>query len=45
MSDCLFCKMVKGEIPTTKIYEDDLMIVIKDINPKPRIHYLMILFF
>ena len=42
MDDCLFCKMVKGEIPCTKLYEDDDMIVIKDINPQPKIHYLMI---
>ena len=42
MDDCLFCKMVKGEIPCTKLYEDDDMIIIKDINPQPKIHYLMI---
>ena len=42
MDDCLFCKMVKGEIPCNKLYEDDDMIVIKDINPQPKVHYLMI---
>jgi histidine triad (HIT) family protein len=42
MCDCIFCKMVKGEIPTNKLYEDDDFIVIKDINPKPKIHYLLI---
>ena len=42
MDDCLFCKMVKGEIPCTKLYEDENMIIIKDINPQPKIHYLMI---
>ena len=42
MDDCLFCKMVKGEIPCTKLYEDEDMIVIKDISPTPKIHYLMI---
>ena len=42
MDDCLFCKMVKGEIPCNKLYEDDDMIVIKDINPEPKVHYLMI---
>ncbi len=42
MDDCLFCKMVKGEIPCTKLYEDEDMIIIKDINPQPKIHYLMI---
>ena len=42
MSDCLFCKMVKGEIPVNKLYEDEDFIVIKDINPEPKVHYLMI---
>ena len=42
MCDCLFCKMVKSEIPTNKLYEDENMIVIKDLNEKPKIHYLMI---
>ena len=42
MDDCLFCKMVKGEIPCNKLFEDDDMIVIKDINPEPKVHYLMI---
>lgn len=42
MEDCLFCKMINGEIATTKIYEDEDMIVIKDINPKAPMHYLAI---
>ena len=42
MEDCLFCKMVKGEIPCNKLYEDDDMIIIKDINPEPKVHYLLI---
>jgi len=42
MDDCLFCKMVKGEIPCDKLYEDDDMIIIKDICGFPKIHYLMI---
>ena len=42
MDDCIFCKMVKGEIPSTKIYEDNDFIVVKDINPQPKVHYLMI---
>lgn len=40
--DCIFCKMIKGEIPTNKLYEDDKVIVIKDINPIAPIHLLMI---
>ena len=42
MEDCLFCKMIKGEIPVKKVYEDDKMIIINDINPKAPIHYLAI---
>ena len=42
MEDCLFCKMINGDISTDKVYEDDLMIIIKDINPKAPLHYLAI---
>lgn len=42
MSDCLFCKIINGDIPSEKLYEDDLMIVIKDICPKAEKHYLAI---
>lgn len=42
MADCIFCKMISGEIETKKYYEDDKMIIIKDINPKAPIHYLAI---
>lgn len=42
MNDCIFCKIIKGEIPSTKLYEDDKMIVIKDIDPKAKLHYLAI---
>ena len=40
--DCLFCKMSKDEIKTEKIYEDDKIFVIKDINPKADTHLLVI---
>lgn len=43
MTDCLFCKMVNGEIETNKLYEDDNMIIIKDINPQAPLHYLAII--
>jgi histidine triad (HIT) family protein len=33
MSDCIFCKIVKGEIPSTKIHEDDNVIGFKDLRP------------
>lgn len=42
MEDCLFCKMISGEISTQKVYEDDLMIIIKDIAPKAPLHFLAI---
>ena len=40
--DCLFCKIVKGEIPGEFLYEDDSFIVIKDINPAAPVHLLLI---
>ena len=42
MSDCLFCKILAGEIPSDKIYEDDLVYVFRDIYPKAEVHLLMI---
>ncbi len=42
MKDCLFCKIIAGEIPATKLYEDADMIVIKDIDPKAKNHFLCI---
>lgn len=42
MSDCLFCKIRDGEIPSDKVYEDDKVFVFRDINPKAEVHLLMI---
>lgn len=42
MNDCLFCKIVNGDIPSKKIYEDDLVIGILDINPDGEGHTLII---
>lgn len=42
MEDCLFCKITAGEIPSKKIYEDDLVYVFEDIAPTAPIHYLLI---
>ena len=42
MDDCLFCKIVKGEIPSKKIFEDELVYVFEDIEPTAPIHYLVI---
>ena len=40
--DCVFCKIIKGEIPAKKIYEDDKVIAILDINPLVDGHVLVI---
>lgn len=42
MSDCIFCKIVKGEIPSTKVHEDDKVIGFKDLRPQAEKHYLFI---
>lgn len=40
--DCIFCKIVKGDIPSQKVYEDDLVLAFKDINPQAPVHILVI---
>lgn len=40
--DCIFCKIVNGEIPSQKVYEDDLVLAFKDINPCAPVHILVI---
>lgn len=40
-NDCIFCKIIKKEIDSDIVYEDDDMMVIKDIRPKARIHLLV----
>lgn len=42
MNDCIFCKIIKGEIPSRTIYEDDLIKVIMNINPATNGHLLVI---
>ena len=42
MNDCLFCKIINGEIPSKKIYEDETVYVFEDIAPAAPIHYLLI---
>ena len=39
---CLFCKIVAGEIPSTKVYEDELVFAFRDINPQAPTHILVI---
>ena len=40
--DCLFCKIIAGEIPSGKVYEDDTTYAFKDINPKAKVHVLVV---
>ena len=42
MTDCLFCRIVAGEIPVKLVYEDERMIAIDDINPQAPMHVLVI---
>ena len=41
-ADCLFCRIAAGEIPATKVHEDDLVFAIRDINPQAPTHVLVI---
>jgi len=40
--DCLFCKIINGEIPSEFLYEDESFVVIKDINPAAPVHLLLL---
>ena len=42
MSDCLFCKIIAGEIPSTKVYEDETVLAFRDIAPQAPTHILVI---
>ena len=43
MSDnCLFCKIVRGEIPSRKVYEDDEVLAFHDINPVGPVHFILV---
>lgn len=42
MSDCLFCKIIKGEIPSNKVYEDEQCLAFYDIDPQAPTHFLVI---
>ena len=41
MNDCVFCKIIAGEIPCTKVYEDDYCFAFKDINPQMPVHIVV----
>ncbi len=42
MSDCIFCRIIAGEIPSQKVYEDEKMIAIKDVSPAAPVHVLLL---
>ena len=40
--DCLFCSIIAGEIPSTKVYEDEMILAFRDINPMAPVHVLVV---
>jgi histidine triad (HIT) family protein len=42
VQDCIFCKIVRGEIPSDKVYEDDEILGFKDIRPLSAVHFMLI---
>lgn len=42
MSDCIFCKIARGEIPSRKVYEDDEVLAFHDINPVAPVHFMLV---
>jgi histidine triad (HIT) family protein len=40
--DCIFCKIINGDIPSTKVYEDSQVYAFKDINPEAPVHVLIV---
>lgn len=42
VEDCVFCRILRGEISSDKVYEDDKMLVFRDIEPKAKVHLLAI---
>ena len=42
MENCIFCKIVRGEIPSKKVYEDNEILAFHDINPLAPVHFMMI---
>ena len=42
MTDCLFCKIIAGDIPSAKVYEDDSVYAFRDINPQAPTHVLVV---
>ena len=42
MNDCIFCKIINGEIPSTKVYEDDAVYAFRDIEPQAPEHIIIV---
>ena len=42
MQDCIFCKIVRGEIPSNKVYEDDDVFAFHDIHPQAPVHFMLV---
>jgi diadenosine tetraphosphate (Ap4A) HIT family hydrolase len=42
MDNCIFCRIIRGEIPATKVYEDEQLVAIEDIAPQAPLHLLLI---
>lgn len=42
MENCIFCKIIRGEIPSRKLYEDDEVIAFRDINPVAPVHFMIV---
>ena len=40
--DCIFCKIIAGEIPSTKVYEDEKVMAFRDVNPQAPVHVLIV---
>lgn len=42
MQDCIFCRIVRGEIPSSKVYEDDEVLAFRDIHPVAPVHFMLV---
>ena len=42
MEDCIFCKLARGEIPSSKVYEDEQVVAFNDLNPQAPVHVLIV---
>jgi histidine triad (HIT) family protein len=42
VQDCIFCKIVRGEIPSSKVYEDDEVLAFHDIHPQAPVHFMLV---